>query len=261
MAISFCYVRELINVRYQLQRQEKDKRDYKLYRCSLIERILNIFKKPVLPNSVDLRDKMPEVYDQLALGSCSAQSTTAYRVFLSGDKTLQLSRLFQYYKTREIEGTVNEDSGCTNRDAMKSMAKNGICIESLMPYDIDKFTVAPSKEAITNALNYRIKAYHSVKNLTQIKQALNDGMPVVLGMKVYESFEYDEVAKTGVMPMPKKFEKYLGGHSVLCVGFSDDKKCLIIRNSWGETWGDEGYFYLSYDYVKAYTFDYWVCSI
>lgn len=248
-------------MKYQLQRQEKDKRDYKLYRCSLIERILSVFRKPALPNSVDLRDKMPEVYDQLSIGSCQSNSSVAYRVYLSGNKDLELSRLFLYYKVREMEGTINEDAGGTHRSCLKVLNKQGVCKEELMPYDTSKFKVAPSQEAIRDALNYRISSYASVKNLTEIKKALAEkSLPVLLGMEVYESFEDDSLFVDNVMPMPKKCEKKLGGHSVLVCGFSDEKKVLICRNSWGD-WEDKGYFYLSYDYVKAYTFDYWVCSI
>jgi len=106
----------------------------------------------ILPTSIDLRNLMPPICDQLQLGSCSANSSTSYDVFLYNNK-IQLSRLFEYYMVREIEGTVNEDSGATNRDNVISINKNGICEESLMPYDISKFTIPPIEEAIVNEKN------------------------------------------------------------------------------------------------------------
>jgi C1A family cysteine protease len=58
-----------------------------------------------------------------------------------------------------------------------------------------------------------------------------------------------QVAQTGIMPMPQQSEKLMGGHAVLCVGYDDAKKVFIIRNSWGDQWGDKGYFYMPYSYA------------
>ncbi|MBU3182487.1 C1 family peptidase [Clostridium psychrophilum] len=161
---------------------------------------------------------------------------------------------------REIEGTVNEDSGATNRDNVKSINKNGICEESLMPYDISKFTIPPKEESIINAKQYTISSYIALNNLSDIKQALSLSKLVILGMDVFESFENNEIAKTGKMPMPLPIEQNLGGHSVLVVGYVDADNYLIIRNSWGSAWGDNGYFYMPYDYLTSYTFDYWIMN-
>jgi C1A family cysteine protease len=162
-----------------------------------------------------------------------------------------------------MEGTLNEDAGGTHRSCLKVLNKQGVCKEELMPYDVSKFKVAPSQEATRDALNYRISSYASVKNLTEIKKALAEkSLPVLLGMTVFESFEDENLFVNYVMPMPKKGEQNLGGHSVLCVGFDDSKKVLICRNSWGEDWCDEGYFYMPYSYVTPrYTFDYWMMMI
>lgn len=43
-----------------------------------------------------------------------------------------------------------------------------------------------------------------------------------MGIAVYESFESQEVARTGEVPMPKPDEKMLGGHAILCCGYNDD---------------------------------------
>lgn len=254
---------------YLLKRQEYDERDFLF--STLIGKI-------AVPNSIDMRKLMPAIYDQLELGSCSANSSVAYDVFLQGNKA-QLSRLFEYYKVREIEGTVDEDSGATNRDNVKSIKCNGVCEESFMPYDISKYTIPPTIDAIENAKKYTINSYMALKDLSHIKQCLTLFKPVIIGMDVYESFEGDEVAKTGKMSMPSNNEQNLGGHSVLVVGYVDapatslvtrfcsfftnkvaSKGYLIVRNSWGSTWGAEGYFFMPYEYLAKYTFDYWVMN-
>jgi C1A family cysteine protease len=87
-----------------------------------------------------------------------------------------------------------------------------------------------------------------------------DKLPVVFGFSVYESFESDEVAKTGTVLMPDKSEQLLGGHAVVLCGYDDETKRFLVRNSWGEEWGQAGYFTLPYEYVTDPNLasDFWV---
>jgi C1A family cysteine protease len=85
--------------------------------------------------------------------------------------------------------------------------------------------------------------------LTQMKGCLASGFPFVIGFTVYESFESDEVAKTGRMPMPAPREHVLGGHAVMVVGYDDKVERFRMRNSWGTSWGLKGYFTMPYAYL------------
>ena len=58
--------------------------------------------------------------------------------------------------------------------------------------------------------------------------------------------------------MPTKNEKVLGGHAVMLCGYDDKTEMFIVRNSWGSEWGDKGYFYMPYDFIKQYASDFWV---
>ena len=49
--------------------------------------------------------------------------------------------------------------------------------------------------------------------------------------------------------MPAFGERVVGGHAVCAVGYDDAKQWFIVRNSWGASWGDHGYFYMPYDYL------------
>ncbi len=73
----------------------------------------------------------------------------------------------------------------------------------------------------------------------------------MFGFTVYEEFESAAVAKSGVLPLPARGEKPVGGHAVLAVGYSDAKNQVIVRNSWGASWGDHGYFYMPYQYMTG----------
>jgi len=219
----------------------------------------------VLPKNVDLRSGCSQVVDQGELGSCTANAIASglreYWENLSGKLTL-LSRLWLYWQERNLEGTVNEDAGAYIRDGMKVLQKMGCAPEADWPYDIAMFTQTPPVEATTDASKFLISEYHRVTNLALLKTALAEGYPVVIGIAVYESFESNQVARTGIVPLPKRGEQFLGGHAVLAVGYKDDAKikgqgAVICRNSWGDSWGDKGYFYLPYSYFTNYVTDMW----
>lgn len=206
-----------------------------------------------LPSSADLRPQCPPVYDQGQLGSCTANAIAAAIEFdrmKQGLSDFVPSRLFIYWNERAMEGTINSDSGAQIRDGIKSVNAQGVCPESEWPYDIAKFMIKPSVQCYTDALKDRALSYQRVaRNLNQMKGCLASGNVIVVGISVYESFESDEVAQTGMVPMPQQGEQLLGGHAVLCVGFMDDTQKWIFRNSWSSSWGDQGHFYLDYQYL------------
>ena len=206
-----------------------------------------------LPASFDLRPQCPPVYDQGQLGSCTGNAIAGAVQF---DRLKQKltdfvpSRLFIYYNERVMEGTVESDSGAQIRDGIKSVAKLGVPPETDWPYDISKFAQRPPAKAYTDALRDRAVSYSRiVQNLNQMKGCLASGFPFVFGFTVYESFESQQVANTGVVPMPAPGEQVLGGHAVVAVGYDDTQQRFLVRNSWGTTWGQQGYFTIPYAYL------------
>lgn len=208
---------------------------------------------------VDLRRKCPKVYDQGQLGSCTGNAIAAAIQFerikqkLKSATTLTPSRLFIYYNERVIERTVSQDNGTQIRDGIKTVAGRGVCFESgpsSWPYDIKKFAEQPPKPSYDVALQNQIVSYSRlVPTLNQLKGCLASGYPFVFGFTVYEAFESDEVAKTGVLSMPKSNERTLGGHAVMAVGYDDKGQNFIVGNSWGAEWGLKGYFLMPYVYL------------
>jgi C1A family cysteine protease len=217
-----------------------------------------------LPAKVDLQDQCPkQVYDQGQLGSCTANAIGGAFEFDLLKQPLQdfmPSRLFIYYNERVMEGTVNSDSGAMIRDGIKSVAKQGVCPETDWAYNIAKFAAEPSDACYTEALKHRVTRYQRVPRvLNQMKGCLAHGYPFVFGFTVYESFESNEVAKTGVVPMPASGEQVLGGHAVLAVGYDDSEQRFLVRNSWGDGWGMGGYFTMPYAYLtdRGLASDFW----
>jgi C1A family cysteine protease len=216
-----------------------------------------------LPQSVDLRAGCSPVADQGQLGSCTGHAIAGaleYNWLRNHSAPRAASRLFIYYQERVIEHTVPLDAGAMIRDGIKACAKVGVCSEKNWPYRPERFAKKPGVRAYADAAQHRVKLYRRVSGLLDFKIALALNHPVVFGFSVYESFESDHVATTGVMSLPLDTEQMLGGHAVCAVGYDDTMQRAIVRNSWGPDWGDKGYFYMPYGYIedRSLSDDYWL---
>jgi len=243
---------------YNLIRDEKDIRDFRFN------------KKVIMKNKKDLPIKyslspLPLILDQGDLGSCTANAASNGLLYLldKNDKPeFQPSRLFIYWFTRFIQNSVSYDSGASLRNTMKSIGKYGACNENIWEYDISKYKIKPSNQAVTDGAKHKKGfQYLSVgQDTSSIKNAISQGYPIVCGILVYSSFESDEVTKTGNVPMPDTTtEDLLGGHAILMVSYDDTTKKFGFMNSWGTSWGNKGFFTLPYDYIFNYNlaFDFW----
>jgi C1A family cysteine protease len=202
-----------------------------------------------LPSKIDLRSKFQSVYDQGNLGSCTANALCGVIGFIN--PLILGSRLFVYYNERMIADSITYDAGATLEDGIKSLQIYGVCQELEWVYDISKFTIKPPEKCYINALNNIVTQVNNINNdIFSMKNSLFNKQPFVVGIAIYSSFESYSVAKTGKVSIPVRHkEKFLGGHAVVCVGYDDNKKVWIMRNSWGNKWGDKGYFYLPYTYL------------
>lgn len=218
-----------------------------------------------LPEKVDLRPGCPPVYDQGALGSCTANAIAGALQFDQRKQRLKEeftpSRLFIYYNERAMEGTVESDSGAAIRDGVKSVAKRGAPREKpTWPYRIEGFREKPSRDAYAEGKEHQAIQYLRMNQaLAQLKGCLAEGFPFIFGFAVYSSFESAAVAKTGEVEMPRANEEYMGGHAVLAVGYDERTQRFIVRNSWGAKWGRRGYFTMPYPYLlqSSLARDFW----
>ncbi len=137
------------------------------------------------PRRVDLRYMMPDVYDQGTLGSCTAQAIAAM-VEAHRAKNKQPvftpSRLFIYYNERVRFGTVSVDSGAMIRDGIKSITHEGVCPESMWPYEVQQFANEPFQECYRMAERFQVLEYARVpQNLVSMQACLALGLPFVFG--------------------------------------------------------------------------------
>lgn len=218
--------------------------------------------------SVDLRSTgyLPDVWDQMALGACVAHGAgAAYSYDLAkqgGASNFTPARLFIYYNGRLIENTVSSDSGLTIADGAKSINQYGCPSESDWAYNISQYATKPPTTAYTDgAARQSVKYARVPQTVVDMQACLTGGFPIVVGFTVYESFESQEVAGAGVVPMPGPNEQVLGGHCTLLIGYQPDGT-WILRNSWGSDWGQQGYFTMPQQYLTnpKLASDFWVVS-
>jgi C1A family cysteine protease len=214
---------------------------------------------------VDLRPWASPVEDQLHLGSCVGQAVVgAYELLLNRlDKTkfTDLSRLFVYYNARLLDNITGEDVGAYVRDGVKAVNKYGVCSEQVWPYLINRFAEPPSIASYEDAKLRTIKKYYRIEKIEDIVDALNADCPVVTSMNVYDSFDDLEYSKDYILAMPKANENIIGGHAVTFVGYDLPKRLFLARNSFGEDWCMDGYFWVPFDYAERDFMDNWTFDI
>lgn len=217
------------------------------------EELVSLPKPSIFPPKISLRDKMPPVYDQGQLGSCTSNAAAGayeYELMKQGLTDWRPSRLMLYWLERQRENTINSDSGAQMADGILALTQTGICDEKTWPYDISKFTVRPDLEAYAQAKkphHHALAWRRLAKTVQDIKTSLVNKNPVLIGFSVYESF-YD-IGHSGMMPLPQPNEALEGGHETLIIGYDDATRTLEVRNSWSADWGDQGHFWMPYSYA------------
>src|SRR5580704_14253295 len=109
-----------------------------------------------------------------------------------GLKLHLLSRLFEYYSTRQAEGSVDTDSGGTVRDAIKALAQLGCPPETDWPYDVTRFAEQPPAQSYVDAKKHMAFRYQSIDPTGRgapMRTALASGLAIAFGFSVPQSFE------------------------------------------------------------------------
>lgn len=218
-----------------------------------------ILKAPA-PNlaSASLRpDWKLAIRNQGGIGTCTANASleaAGYLYVRDGKPDPVFARLFQYWVSRvKIEKVAaSNDSGCQIRDVMLALQQYGACAESIWPYadDSTTFTKTPSDACFQQALTHKLNFFYRCPDLNTIKASIAQGFPVIFGFSVPENFMSDECAATGIIKVPTPAETFDGGHCMMIAAWDDGTKMVSGPNSWGEDWGDNGWFHMPYEMLE-----------
>lgn len=205
-----------------------------------------------LPERVDLRPWMTPVEEQGSIGSCTANALVAaleYLVFRERGQHVDLSRLFVYFNQRLWDDRVREDTGASLVSGIRVLSRVGVPREASWPYQKDLFAVQPPEPVFREASQHRAVDWWSVPvDGDAMRGCLAAGFPVAFGTRVTESFV--KTPPSGMCGMPAGADDPRHGrHALLLVGYDDARRVFVVKNSWGDDWGDRGYVYMPYDYV------------
>ncbi|HYC20947.1 MAG TPA: C1 family peptidase [Candidatus Bathyarchaeia archaeon] len=260
------------------KKDKVDKNDYTMEH-PVVSKVLAAIKKDCAGGPVDNRQWCSDIEDQQQLGSCTANAGTSLVEFYENKITgtyMDGSRLYLYRRTRQLEnpdyiqGYIG-DTGAELRDTMKALVLYGVCDEAYWPYtDADPaFDNEPPSFCDGFAENFKVLTYYKLDPakttpehvLRNVKHLLCQGGAAMFGFTVYASIF--KVSEDGSIPFPGQHDQMAGGHAVLAVGYDDERSiplsdgssnttgAILIKNSWGWSWGDRGYGWLPYEYVLA----------
>lgn len=216
----------------------------------------------VVAQQIDLREFSGPIKDQGEEGSCTGHAFTSAREWMARKyqrTSLILSPQYLYVEELMAEGSFPRDDGAAPRTGCQVLAAKGCCEAALYPYVAGKLN-PPTAEQTQNALKYKTGAYHRIGTLPDFLNCLADPTPwpVLIGFTVYDSFLSQQVADTGLMPIPKPGEQQQGGHEVVCLGYDLGKQRALTQNSWGDSWGERGYFWMPFEVVMSPDTDLWM---
>lgn len=225
------YVLENLKLKrkYDLQFENNNNVEYKSY---IFDDVLD---------KVDFRENLYEIQNQGVI-SCSASCAIvgAFQKNITFPSALFLNNKHLFVSNYEGKKTLLNCLKCCNNAGMVE--------EKEYPFIISKYLEIPYFSLSHVSVKNNKTKFSSLKqDLVIFKKCLTSKNLFVFSMKVFDSFE--NVGKDGLIKLPDENDVYLGIHAVLCCGYDNDKKHFIIRNCFGQKWGDDGYGYIPYDYI------------
>ncbi|MGA2887608.1 MAG: C1 family peptidase [Terracidiphilus sp.] len=207
------------------------------------------------PSSFDWRNRagrnfISAIKDQGACGSCTAFGTCATldaRIRIIRDLAVSdpngylltdLSEAQLFYCGNPYSGPC--EFGMLLSDAMNYSQSNGLGPEFCFPY-----TSGDQQCAVSANWGYMITQlndYHSITDVNDMKIQLWSNGPLIAPLTIYSDF----YSYTSGVYRRTSGSVMVGYHCVSCIGYSEPLQAWLCKNSWGENWGESGFFWIGY---------------
>lgn len=207
---------------------------------------------------------LPPIRDQGQRPSCTGHAGAwVWQQFLASRfqqyQDTQMSAAWIWYHARREELRERQSTGASLRSVMKVLNKQGCPSEWLWP-DGKPHDREPGPEAIISAAALRVPEYLRTEEIEIIKHAIAiERQAVLIGLPVFASWSSDHVRKTGRIQYDPT-EEYIGGHALAACGYDDKAATLLVANSWGKNFGDDGFLHIPYDLLRWEAWDGWTVN-
>ena len=217
-----------------------------------------------LPASIDLSANFPPIGDQGSYGTCVAwavgynHKTYMEAAINDNGKPTSTSQQFSPRYLFWAIPSVSKGADCNGtgfEPAYDVMLGSGISSMATSPYtSLGDCSSSPSSTENSAAAGYKIQSYREVDvNTTAIKEYLSQGRALSFGAKLgdnFMSYNNSDVHYSDTYG-------YSGQHAyhamTLC-GYDDNKGnngAFRVVNSWGTSWGDNGYIWIDYNFFTG----------
>jgi hypothetical protein len=208
-------------------------------------------------DAVDLRKYATPIGDQKQTSRCSAFAWTHATELVTNMKSGTAPRLspsFTMLEFQRMQGDAKDysyahsggDGTVGGTDPGKVLIEQGTCRQDLWPDDAET-PVTSERVLLSDAEKHKLDGTPHPISIDDTRKVLTAGCPVHIAINTGQSFS--DVGRDGLFSAAEPPSGRHGRHAMLMVGYTGNY--YIVKNSWGEDWGDKGYCYIPKNVLAA----------